>query len=353
MKAYFDELATKYNVPVENVLSIALNRYGVKTNDFLDQRVRFSLNFSNSDLESFFALGVNTCLSSPFLLKGDLLYLEDTVIGKITKLEKDTCTSTYFRNNKKAITFNSNSRSKCAGCKFCGTYNLTDDDNIDFSTKQKVKDYFSNLLEENQIPGMNNIENVTICTGCFPSEDDLIKHLLLVNDAFLEMGFSGSLNYIGSQLRNKDKIKGLVNHISDFGIYLTLEKFLDREKFMRPEKASLTLEKAKDLLEYCSSLNITTTFLYILGLESLDAVYYYFNYFKDSINKFPIVQVFQNYTLEQENYRYEDAKNIEYYLKAREMIDSIFSDKKLTFKSWECFRGLHFDKSALERKLKK
>ena len=66
----------------------------------------------------------------------------------------------------------------------------------------------------------------------------------------INMLFNGSINYIGSQLRDYDKIKMLSNEIDDFGLYLTIEKFLDREKFMRPEKASLTIDKAKELLGY-------------------------------------------------------------------------------------------------------
>lgn len=343
MLEYLKELALSHNLSLENVLSIALNRYGVIVPNVEDNRLRFNLNLLGSQVSTYFAVCVNTYEKSPFRLINDTLYFEDTPVGIVSGLEKDTCLSTYFRNNNKVITFNSNSRSKCVGCKFCGTYSLTDEDVLDFKTKQNVIDYFNRLLYDKNIKSMQNIENVTICTGCFESEDELINHLLMVNDSFVSMGFNGSLNYIGSQLRDYDKIKMISKTINNFGLYLTLEKFLDREKFMRPEKASLTIEKAKDLLNYCSSLNITTTFLYILGLEDLKTIKYYFDYFKDSINKFPIVQIFQNYTSFQEQYRCEEAKDIEYYIKARECIDDIFRRYKFEPKIWECFRSLYFD----------
>ena len=343
MLNYFKDLSAKYDVSLENILSIALNRYGILIDDFDDSRIRFNLNILDIEKDTFFAVCVNTYKNSPFVLKNDSIYLDGELIGKVSNIEKDTCTSTYFRNNKKAITFNSNSRSKCIGCKFCGTYSLTDEDSIDFSTKDKIKKYFEKLLLENDIDSMKKIEDVTICTGCFESEDALVNHLYLVNDAFKDMSFDGRLNYIGSQLRDYDKIKNLSNEIGDFGMYLTVEKFLNRDKFMRPEKASLTLEKIKELLEYCCSIGITNTFLYILGLEDLDTINYYFNYYKDSINKFPIVQVFQNYTAFQENYRCDEAKDVEYYLKAKQIINDIFKDKTLNPRLWECFRGLYFD----------
>lgn len=338
----FCELSKKYNVSLENVLSIALNRYGIVIEDFPDNRIRFDLQLLDSDKKNFFAVCVNT-YPSPFKLKDNKLYLEDSIVGTISKIEKDTCTSTYFRNNNKCITFNSNSRSKCVGCKFCGTYSLDEDDGYDFSKKENIIRYFDNLLKTNNIEGMEKIENVTICTGCFKNEDDLVNHLLLIKSAFNNMNYNGSINYIGSQLRDYDKLKVLKDELGDFGLYLTIEKFLDREKFMRPEKASLTLEKAKDLLAYSKSLGITSTFLYILGLEPLDVVTKYFNYFKDSINKYPIVQVFQDYTKEQEQYRCMEAKNIEYYLKARKEIEGILANSSLNPKLWECYRSLYYE----------
>lgn len=348
MLDYFKKLAGDYHLSLENVLSIALNRYGVLTSDVDDNRLRFNLELLDSNKKTYFAVCVNTYPASPFKLMNSTLYLEDNPVGKVSDIEKDTCLSTYFRNDKKVITFNSNSRSKCVGCKFCGTYSLTDEDVFEFNTEKNIYDYFSKLLETNNIESMASIENVTVCTGCFESEDKLIEHLLLLNSSFKKMNFLGSINYIGSQLRDYDKIEMLSEEINDFGIYLTLEKFLDREKFMRPEKASLSIENAKDLLTYCSSLGITTTFLYILGLENLDTVKYYFNYLKDSINKFPIVQVFQNYTPIQESYRCEEGKDVEYYIKARKIIDDIFEKQNMNPKIWECFRSLYFDKNDKE-----
>lgn len=343
MLNYLQELAKEYNMSNENVLSIALNRYGLIIPNYPDNRIRFNLKINGSSKNTFFAVCVNTYLESPFTLKDDTIYLEGSPIGSVSNIEKDTCTSTYFRNNKQAITFNSNSRSKCVGCKFCGTYSLDDEDSIDFSTKENIKDYFKDLLSKNNIPSMEQIKDVTLCTGCFKTEDDLVNHLLLVNEAFKDLSFDGRINYIGSQLRDHDKIKLINDEIAHFSLLLTIEKFLDREKFMRPEKASLTIPKAKDLLSYTKSLGITSTFLYILGLEDIDTVEKYFSYLKDSVNKFPIVQVFQDYTKDQEKYRVSEAKDIRYYLEARKRINDIFKDTNLNPEYWECFRSLYFD----------
>lgn len=341
MLNYFKELSYQYNIPLENVMSIALNRYGILCDETEDNRLRFEIKYNESDKPIYFAVCVNTFKDSPFLLKDGKLYLEGYEIANVFNIEKDTCTSTYFRNNKKAITFNSNSRSKCVGCKFCGTYSLSEDDYYDFSDKSKVKEYFNILLKENNIDSMKKIEDITLCTGCFETEDKLINHLLTINGAFKEMGFDGRLNYIGFQLRDYNKIKEVKKEIKDFGMYLTVEKFLNREKFMKSEKANISLEEIRDLLEYTSSIGITSTFLYILGLEDLDVVKKYMEFFKNSINKHPIVQVFQNYTDFQENYRCEEAKDVKYYLEARKLIEDTFKNTDLAPRGWENFRGLY------------
>lgn len=353
MLDYFEKMSKEYDISLLNVLSISLNRYGILTDEIKDSRIRFNLKMLDNSTSRYFAVCVNTYETSPFALKNNKLLLNGNIIGEISKIEKDTCTSTYFRNDKKAITFNSNSRSKCVGCKFCGTYSLSDEDGFDFSNKENIIDYFNHLMRTNDMLSMKDIKDVTICTGCFKTEDDLIKHLILVNEAFKDLSFNGNINYIGSQLKDYNKIEILSKEIDNFGLFLTMEKFLDREKFMRPEKASLSLESAKDLLSYASSLDITTTFLYILGLEDIETVKKYFSYFKDSINKFPIIQVFQNYTKNQEFYRCEEAKNIEYYLKARKMIEEIYSDSSLCPESWECFRSLYLDEAKGLIKCKK
>ena len=41
MIEYFRKMALKYNIPLESVISIALNRYGIIASDIEDNRIRF------------------------------------------------------------------------------------------------------------------------------------------------------------------------------------------------------------------------------------------------------------------------------------------------------------------------
>ena len=46
MLNYLEQLAKEYNMSKENVLSIALNRYGLVIPNYPDNRIRFNLNMN-------------------------------------------------------------------------------------------------------------------------------------------------------------------------------------------------------------------------------------------------------------------------------------------------------------------
>ena len=132
---------------------------------------------------------------------------------------------------------------------------------------------------------------------------------------------------------------------------LSLEKFTMRDQYMKKEKASLSLKQAKEILSYCKLQKVQSTFLYILGLEDYEVMKKYFMYFKECINKFPIVQIFQNYEKFHELYRTKEAKEIEYYLKARQLINDTFNNIEHKREEWECYRSLYYNDEI--RKVKK
>lgn len=330
----------KFNIPVIDVIFIALNRYGVKYGEKED-RMRFVLTPNMHDEDFFFALGVNTS-KTPFEIIDNKLYMYKEEIGIITDMERDTCSETYFRKNKQAMTLNSNSRSTCAGCRFCGTYKLSSEERENFSNEDEIVSFIGDLLKENDLNDLKQMESITVCTGCFKTERDLVSHLILLRKAFDRFNFNGEIRYIGSQIQTMDSLYRIKDEIGKFGLLVTTEKFVGREEIMRKEKANLTLELSKEFLRKAGDLGFESTFLYILGLEELKIVKKYMEYMKDSVNKFPIVQIYQNYTRSQEDYRCKEAKNLEYYLKARKMLEEIFYEEYFSPESWENYRSLYY-----------
>ena len=188
------------------------------------------------------------------------------------------------------------------------------------------------------------MESITVCTGCFKTEEDLINHLILLKKAFDRFYFEGSIRYIGSQIQNMDSLYKIKDEIGKFGLLVTTEKFVGREEIMRPEKSRLTLNLTKEFLKKADELGFEATFLYILGLEDLNVFEKYMEYMKDSVNKFPIVQIYQNYVNSQENYRCMDARKLDYYLKARQILERIYKEEHFTPESWENYRSLYYTK---------
>lgn len=168
----------------------------------------------------------------------------------------------------------------------------------------------------------------------------------MVNESFKKYGFNKRIRYIGSQLRSDEAMKEIQENINAFSLSVTAECFSNRTSIMRKEKAELDIYKIKDLLERAKTHGFSANYLYILGLESLDEMEKGMIYLHDSINRFPGVQILQNFVKEHEEYRLQEAKDVEYYLMARKRIEKIFGNDIYKPRSWENYRGLFYTQYA-------
>lgn len=339
-------LSEKYQIDEVEIKLIALNRFGVKS-DIPDNRIRFLANIKGCKKPYYFAVCVNTT-ESPFELCGDKLLFDGEEFGEIITPEKDTCDTTYFRRNKTELTLNSNRRSNCRGCKFCGTYALKPEDENNLLTEEKISRHIKLVLKENDMKDLQNVVRVTVCTGCFCSEEELVEHLILVYKTLNKFGFDKTLRYIGSQLRSDKALLKIKQNIPHFSLSLTVECFSRREELMKPIKASLKLQDMQYILEKAKEYGFGANFLYICGLDPLDVMKYNFIELKPYINRFPVVQVLQDYTAEQEDCRCEEAKEMDYYLKARKFLENLFCDVSYRPRSWENYRSLFYETFAGE-----
>ena len=340
---HLQELSEKYDVPYIDVLLITLNRYGISLKDTEEKRIRFKFKVKNYNEIFYLAICVNTFDNTPFELVGTDILFNGEKIGDVIDREKDTCDTTYFRRHRTELTLNSNARSQCKGCKFCGTYNQDPDDENQLDTEEKLSAHIEKTLKQYGMKDLSEVLRCTVCTGCFPEEEKLIDHLAMVRRTLAKYGFNKKIRYIGSQIRSAEGLERIKNEVAPFSLSLTTECFSNREKLMRNEKASLSKEKSIELLDKARELGFAANILYILGLDELDVFEENMREYAPHFNRFPVVQVMQNYLASQEQYRVKEAaEDVEYYLKARKILEDIFKDTDLKPRTWENYRSVFY-----------
>jgi len=314
-------LSHEWNIPEEDILMIALNASGIKNSETeKNERGRFEITFPN-DRKYLLALTVTDKPLSSFEHKNNSIIFDNKIIAEASPIENDTCTDSYWRKGKTHLTLNSNSRSNCRGCVFCGTYSLKDDDEP-LTNPKNLRRKITTLQSELG-KNMAEVESIGVVTGCFPDENQLVDHLMMIRKTFGEFGFTGELAYIGSQLRSLDAIQKIID-AGPFSLYLTVEAFDRRDKLIKKTKSSLDLESGKKLLGEAKRMGAETSFLYIAGLDSCETMMEQFPSYEPVVTRLPQIQTFQVYVPEQIKVRRPEAGKIEYFLKTRKIVENSF-----------------------------
>ncbi|MBU1198320.1 MAG: hypothetical protein KKF46_04615 [Nanoarchaeota archaeon] len=344
-QAYF--LSDKYGLPELDVILMALNIRGIDYRPNLwkkpDSDVEEKMNRGRfkylpfGEKEPFFFAGTIS-KDTPFLHNARYIFLNQEPIADAYMPENDTCDVTYYRRAGKAITMNSNSRSSCNGCEFCGTYNLDANDSGDLTTSESVKARMRALTDTNEDTDLSHIEDIGIVTGCFKDEYETVNYILMLRKTLRDYGFQGEIKYIGSQITSPKALDTL-EKIKPFGMYLTVECFDRREQLMKPSKVKVSLEKGRQILKMAKKRGMETTFLYILGLDPIEKIKQEFPKYIPFLTRHPIVNLMQNYVPEHENLRDSEARSLDYYIKARLDIETTFAPTELRPRLWENYRA--------------
>jgi hypothetical protein len=352
------ELSSKYNIPAEDLLLLDLNLSGVKLN-LSSGRVRFELESTNEDIFSLahsrhifnFYLAVPSTDQSSYYFKGGNLFWNNHLIGKVWGATEDFCDSSYPRRGGTVLNLNPNARTLCRGCKFCYTAFQIPRDREVMLSEDKLRSFLKRWLKMFGASDLSHLIQVAIVTGCFSTERNVIEFLKIAKNVLDEFSFKGELFYFGSQITTEESLSEL-EKLKPSGICFSLECFNpnNRRFFLRDIKQKLHLTTVKQLMLLANKMGIRTNFSYIVGLESLKTIEKGFSEFLPYVNSFPIVNVFQAHK-GQEILRHKEAWEIEYYIKARKIIENIFNDTSFRPRPWENYRSLwylKFDEEFLD-----
>lgn len=334
------ELAAAYDVPVEDVLLIALNASGVQSN-LAFPRARFKLRLHSRPDEAFYAIVSLGRSSSPFFLADDSLMLHGIPIAKVSDLENDDVVISYFRNGRSILTLNSNARSHCTGCVFCyNTLETTSDPHL--RTRHDLHNYARLIARDYGDESLASLSEIVVCTGCFNEESAALDHLVSVREVFTHYGFRGSVGFLSSVIRSEEGFDRIAMGVAPFHLTLTIECFTGRADVLKQSKSDLDLPAMVNLLRRAKRRGFETDFTYIVGLDDFESCVDGLRRLSPFVTSFPRLQVYQAHNAFMDAFRTKEAGNIEYYLRIRKKAEAIFKDTGIRPQSYQNYRPLWY-----------
>jgi hypothetical protein len=336
-------LAEDHRVPCLDVTLIAANSTGARPlQDY--PRARMQLRPAGSPEVWQIILPFDNP-HAPFGVCGDSLMLGTEPVADLVALENDDVVLTYLRAGGRSITLNTHSRSRCTGCLFCP--NVIEDAADDtLSTAGQLAGVLAWLMADNGWPDLSHTEVITVCSGCFHHPAMAIGHMAALREAASRFSFTGRLHLLSSVLRDRADLQRLHEQAGPFHLTLTLECFERRSLLLKDTKASLTLERAGQIMEDCRDIGITADFTYVAGLDSYQRALEGIAYLAPRVSTFPRIQVFQAHNDYMRRARHPHAENLAYYLNLRTELETVFAPTGLTPRSWENYRPLWYSQFA-------
>lgn len=347
-------LSKIYDVPPEDILFLDFSLHGIKL-DLPYTRIRFEFipknrpyfktSFQRNIKKYFFALPTNP--NSSYHIKGGYLMTKEERIGKIKNLANDTCDTSYPRRGGTVLNLNPVSKSLCHGCKFCHTIlQKAKDREENLQSESTLKRFIKTWLKRYKVSDLSHLIQVAIVSGCFGNEQKVMEYLKMLRNILNEYNFKGELFYYGSEITTEKSLNEM-KKLKPFALCLSWEVFKNRKYWTKDIKARITIKDAKRILASAKEKGFRTNFSYMLGLESFEIIQKGFKELIPYVNSFPVINIFQVHR-GQKKLRYPDAWDIDYYIKARKMIEKMFKDMDIKPRIWENYRCLWYLNFAKE-----
>lgn len=334
------QLSEKYGIDVNDILLMTLNLCGVNS-EHTYPRMRMLLQMNTRTENTFRIIVPVHQRNSPFYLEDGRITFHGAPMATVFDLENDDVVVSYFRNQGKVITLNSNARSMCVGCVFCyNTLEISEDPRL--RVLDDLQQYFSILIAQNNWTDLSHLDQVCLSTGCFYHEELAIKHLLMVKEILNRFNFQGEINYLGSVIRSDAGFKEIKDKIGKFKLTLTAECFTNREAILKSTKSDLTLPMMTDLLKRARSFGLDTTFTYILGLDDEENALTGLDALLSETTRMPSINLFQAHNEFMQQFAAQGTDSIEWYVQMRVKIEQLLMKYGLRPTSWECYRSLWY-----------
>jgi len=347
-KNVWSDLSFKYEIPNEEIRLIDFNRSGVwlPNNEVkINYRARFiSSELEQKDNRTWFALPIRREGDTNFSASDGYLRFRDDIFANISSIMLDTCDTNYQR-GPNLLNLNSRSRGNCGGCTAC-VHNYKDlydktvlKDQKKLVSKQEISDFFDQ--KEQDGVNISTLKQIAVVTGLFGSESAVVEHMKLIDSVVKPKGFKGELMYFGCEVNSETALEELTA-LGNFSLIYAIDNFTKRKEILTKSKSLINIDTAKNTLSLAKKKGIETTFAYIAGIDSISEMKTGFEILKDSITRFPIINIYQIQTIGQLSAMDIEAKKLEYYIKSRKLIEKIFEGTDLTPKRWENYRPLWY-----------
>lgn len=333
-------LSNKYDINIEDILLIALNLCGVNSK-YSHPRMRMYVKVKNRPEATFRIIVPVHQRNSPFFLEDDKILFQGQHFADVFELENDDVVVSYFRNQDKVITLNSNARSLCTGCVFCyNTLEVSEDPRL--RVLDDLDQYFSILIAQKGWKDLSYLDQICLSTGCFFYEELALNHLIMVKNTLNKYNFNGEINYLGSVIRSDEGFKEIIDTIGKFKLTLTAECFTNRDEILKSTKADLSVPMLADVLERAKSAGLDTTFTYILGLDNEEDAIKGLDLLLAQSTRMPSINLFQAHNEFMQMFGAEGVDAIEWFLNMRIKIEELLLKYNLKPTTWECYRSLWY-----------